>query len=66
MLDKGKKKTMIGSIKEFRGEDYQLMSETGLLKVQIDELRDHLKKLELLKNGSPITKYELLDILKSK
>lgn len=64
--DKGKKKSsIIVSTKESKNDDAVLMLETGLNKLKIDELKDQLRKIEMIKGNSPLNKYELLDILKS-
>lgn len=58
-----KKATFIGSSKNLDPE-LKFIQESGFSKMEIDELKDQLKKIEGLKGGISINKYELFDILK--
>jgi hypothetical protein len=51
-------------IKDQKSEENRIIQESGLSKTQIDEIKEHLKKLETQKPSGSINKYELFDILK--
>lgn len=63
MLPASRRSILIGA-KDPRAEEIRFIQESGFSKSQIDDIKEHLKRLESQKSSGSINKYELFDILK--
>lgn len=63
MLPGSRRSLMLG-VKDPKAEETRLVQDSGFSKTQIDDFKEHLKRLESQKPSGSINKYELFDILK--
>jgi Ca2+-binding EF-hand superfamily protein len=64
MVSGSRRSILISNVKDPKAEENRLIQESGFTKTQIEDIKEHIKRLETQKPSGTINKYELFDILK--